>query len=136
MKRMIITLLGLAAFVAPMTASAEQIYGNGNGYGDAASGVIDSVNGGAVTLQNGQTVFLKDGTQIGPSGQRLQAGERIRVRGYDAGNGNINAQAIQILGDGGYGYGNHNRYDGYGHRNRDEDRGDRRRDDRHDDDDD
>ncbi len=132
MKRTLTSLLGLAAVAALPLAASAQTYG----YGAGASGVISSVNGGAVTLRNGRTIFLKNGTPVLPNGQGLQAGERISVSGYDAGNGNVNAQQIRILGYGGnnnyggnnYGYpgqynngynnGNHN---GYGRNGRDTD---------------
>lgn len=106
MKRTITTLLALATVAAaPLAASADS-------YQHGASGIISSVNGGAVTLRSGQTIFLNGGTQISPSGQSLQAGERISVVGADAGDGNVNARAIRIFNNdggyanGGYGYGN------------------------------
>lgn len=102
--------LGFAAALAalgtaPLAASAAPYYGY-NG-GARISGTIASVDGGAVHLQNGRTIFLKDGTVIAPSGQSLQSGERISVTGSNAGDGNINAQSITI---GGYGRGNYGNY--------------------------
>ncbi len=123
----------LAVTVAPMTASAAPIdwrglatgtYGQGNygqynnGGNERISGVIASVNGGAVTLRNGRTVFLKNYTSIAPNGQGLAAGERISVSGTDAGNGNINANAITIAStNGGYGNGGYGNNNGYGNGN-------------------
>ena len=132
MKRKLLSFFSLATIAAtPLAVSAQPYpyggYGTtyGYGYGARASGVIASVNGGAITLRNGRTIFLKNGTQIAPSGQGLAAGERISVRGYDAGNGNVNAQSIDILGYGGGTYGNRGN-DGYGRNDRD-DRYDRER---------
>lgn len=134
----------LAATVAlPLAASAApndwRGYGNGSygsngGYNGNSrlSGTIASVNGGAVTLQNGRTVFLKSDTNVNGGG--LSAGERIAVIGTDAGNGNINARTISILGNGynngGYSNGGYNNgdNDGYGRSNEDnEGNGNRRR---------
>jgi len=58
MKPIVTTLFALATVAAaPLAASAEYPYQQG------AAGIISSVNGGAVTLRNGRTIFLKDGTR-------------------------------------------------------------------------
>ena len=116
-------ILGLAAALAangaaPLAASAApndwRDYGGGR-----ISGTIASVDGGAVHLQNGRTIFLRNGTVIAPTGQSLQVGERISVNGSSAGNGNINAQSIAIAGYGNRGYGDNDdrRYDDDSRRN-------------------
>lgn len=150
MSKLALTAALAATFALPAAASAapndwrgygNAPYGNGGYYSNGSSrlsGVIARVDGGAVTLRNGRTVFLKNDTSI--AGGRLFAGERIAVIGTDAGNGNINARRISIVrdayNDGGYGYGNgydNGSYDNGGYdngrhrRNDDDDREDENR---------
>jgi hypothetical protein len=88
----------LALFLVAVPAIGfAQGYGPNNGYSQY-SGVISSIQGSALMLQNGKTVFLKNGTVIKPSGTHLQSGMRILVTGTRAGNGNINAGEIDIAG--------------------------------------
>ena len=85
-----------AAFVTPLAASA-QMYGYHNGgYRQLVGVQIIAVHGSALTLASGRTVFLHNGTVINPVGRRLHAGEIIDVRGYAVGNGNVNANVINI----------------------------------------
>jgi len=88
--------------------------GSGNGAYSQYSAVISSVQGSAIALQNGYTVFLKDGTVITPNGTRLEPGNRISVTGTSAGDGNINATRVDVVNDNVYngnGY-NNNGYNG------------------------
>lgn len=115
--------MAVAPFASPAQSAPNDWRGNGSGsgygnggYGNGSrlSGVIASVNGGSLKLQNGRTVFLKDTTSINPSGRSLQSGERITVYGLNAGDGNINAQSITIGGSGGYNNGGGYGSGGYG----------------------
>jgi len=67
--------------------------GGNNGY--SVTGRIVAVNNSNVTLQNGRTVFIKGNTSVNGN---LVVGERIAVTGTDAGDGNINATSINVLG--------------------------------------
>jgi multidrug efflux pump subunit AcrA (membrane-fusion protein) len=60
------------------------------------SGVISSVSNGALTMQDGRTVFLHNGTVINPTGTRLRRGMRITVSGSSSGNGNVNAREVDV----------------------------------------
>jgi hypothetical protein len=94
-------LLGAALLAAPIAGFAQ-----GYPYGDRDrphydqrdryTGVIAYVNGGAFKLRNGRTVFLHNGTVINPTGVRLQPGMRVSVFGRPAGDGNINANEVDI----------------------------------------
>jgi hypothetical protein len=94
----------IAALLAVPAISSAQGYGYGHrAYNDANrtfSGTISAVNGGALAMSNGRTVFLKNGTVINPTGTRLQPGMRISVVGSPAGDGNINASEVDISGNG------------------------------------
>jgi len=96
----------LAALVASPALTFAQPYGqnyNNNGnynnqHGSRQiSGIIQSVQGSSFTLDNGRTVFLKQGTIINPSGWRLKAGQQVNVTGWRAGNGAINATEVDIV---------------------------------------
>jgi hypothetical protein len=76
-------------------------YNNGS-YNGQYNGVISTVSSGALGLQDGKTIFLKNGTVINPSGTHFQPGMHISVSGTDAGNGNINATEIVVTGENGY----------------------------------
>jgi hypothetical protein len=104
MKRLHTLALALvAAFLPPLAAPAQP---NGMGMMDAGHhgffGRIASVNGSSFTLEDGRTVFLKQGTVINPTGRRLHAGQRVVVHGYPAGNGSINARVVNIVPRRGY----------------------------------
>lgn len=94
----------IAALLAAPAVSSAQGYGYGHRAYDNAnrtfSGTISAVNGGALAMSNGRTVFLKNGTVINPTGTRLQPGMRISVVGSPAGDGNINASEVDIAGNG------------------------------------
>jgi hypothetical protein len=95
MKKLPVLALGAAlALTAPLAASA-QMYGPPMHHGvrdfDAR---VASINGSAITLDDGKTVFLKQGTVING---RLHPGARIHVHGFRAGNGNTNAQTVTVL---------------------------------------
>jgi hypothetical protein len=87
-----------ASLVTPLAASAQP-YGGGmmmhHGDGRSASGRIASVQGSSFTLDNGRTVFLKNGTQI--NGGHLHPGAFVNVSGFGAGNHNINATVVTII---------------------------------------
>ena len=104
-SRIISGLVSAALLALPMIASAQ---GNPYGYGYShthngrgqMTGTIAAVNGGAIQLQNGRTVFLHNGTVINPTGTRLQPGMRVSIIGSPAGDGNINASEVDINGNG------------------------------------
>ena len=58
---------------------------------------IASVQGSSLTLDNGTTVFLRQGTVILPTGWRLHGGQFIRVIGQGNGRHRVNADRIVIL---------------------------------------
>jgi hypothetical protein len=96
----------LAALVASPALALAQGYGPnsyyGNGYYDRGaqrqlSGIIQSVQGSSFTLDDGRTVFLRQGTVINPTGWRLRPGMRVNVTGFRAGNGAINANEVDIV---------------------------------------
>jgi hypothetical protein len=60
-------------------------------------GVIASVQGSSVTLQDGRTLFLRQGTVINPTGRNLRAGQRITFSGQRDGRGRINATEIDVM---------------------------------------
>ncbi|MBV8223481.1 MAG: hypothetical protein JO293_08990 [Candidatus Eremiobacteraeota bacterium] len=71
-------------------------------------GVVSSMQGSSLTLQNGVTVFLHQGTVINPTGTTLQPGMQVRVLGGPGGNNAINANEVDVVGyanNGLYGYG-------------------------------
>jgi hypothetical protein len=59
--------------------------------------IIASVQGSSLTLENGATVFLHQGTVILPTGRPLHAGQWIRVVGQGDGHHRINADRIDII---------------------------------------
>lgn len=84
----------LAAASIPLASSA-QMYGHGM---KSDRGVIASVNGTNVRLEDGRTIFLHNGTVINPTGITLRAGQRISVMGTRGGRGAINANEIDVMG--------------------------------------
>ena len=110
-SRFAVGLLAAALLMAPIAVLAQNGYG-GNGYNNVqgqTSGVISAVNGSALLLQDGRTIFLHNGTVINPSGTRLQPGMQISVTGPSAGDGNVNANQINIANNGSNTYSNGNR---------------------------
>lgn len=104
-------LLVALLFALPSAAWAQGYRNIGIG---AENGVIASVNGGSIQLQNGRTVFMKQGTVINPTGTNLQPGMRVRVDGTAAGNGAVNASVIDVVGDWhGDSHGYYNSYGGH-----------------------
>lgn len=98
-----------AIAISPLAALADSSdYHGGNmagsydGANGRLSGIVASVHGGAVTLRNGRTIFLQNGTTIEPTGASIQPGERLSVSGFNAGDGNINARDISIYANSGY----------------------------------
>ena len=87
--------VAFAAAAIPLAASA-QMYGHGMVHSDR--GVIASVNGTNVRLEDGRTIFLHNGTVINPTGITLRAGQRISVMGSRGGRGAINANEIDVMG--------------------------------------
>jgi hypothetical protein len=96
MNRQAIALALGIAFVAPIAASAQPMMMHGGYHHRQTSGRIRSVQGSSFTMDNGRTVFLKNGTVINPRGVRLQAGQFVNVRGESAGDHNINAQVVDV----------------------------------------
>lgn len=103
-SRLAAGLLAAALLTMPLAAFAQRDRYNGsgvyNGNNGQTTGVIASVNGGALKMQDGRTIFLHNGTVINPSGTRLQSGMRISVTGPSAGDGNVNANQINVANNG------------------------------------
>ncbi len=91
-KRTVVFALAVASI--PLASSA-QMYGHGM---RSDRGVIASVNGTNVRLEDGRTIFLHNGTVINPTGVTLRAGQRISVMGSRGGHGAINANEIDVMG--------------------------------------
>src|ERR1019366_1331035 len=84
---------------------SNSTYNNGNSIN--TGGVIASTQGSSLTLQNGATVFLHQGTVINPTGTRLQPGMQVNIIGGSGGNNAINANEIDVVGNANNGaYGN------------------------------
>ena len=96
--RILIAALVLAAASAPLVGSAQP--GPYPHHWDHAnrstSGRIAAVSGGSFQLRSGQTVFLHQGTVINPTGITLQPGMMVAVNGSPAGDGNINADEVDV----------------------------------------
>ncbi len=98
-NRILIAALALAAASAPLAGSAQPYNSYHWNHGTrSASDRISSVNGSSFTLRDGQTVFLHQGTIINPTGLTLQPGMMVAVNGSPAGNGNINADEVDLAG--------------------------------------
>jgi hypothetical protein len=95
-------LIAASTLSIPVMASAQQ-YGMGQGNytpGERFTrreGMIASVQGSSVTLQDGRTLFLRQGTVINPTGRTLRAGQRITFSGQRDGRGRINATEIDVM---------------------------------------
>lgn len=112
LRALTFAIIASLALLAPLGASAQ--YNGSNGYNGnyqgqgqwrhrdrgARSGVISSVNGSSFTLQNGTTVFMRQGTVINPTGTTLQPGMRVRISGTRDGQGRINASQVSVMGQG------------------------------------
>jgi len=99
MKKHIALAVALAAsLVTPLAASAQPYGGGMMMHHDShrtATVRIASVQGSSFTLDNGRTVFLKQGTQI--NGGHIHPGAFVNVTGSGAGNHNINAAVVTIM---------------------------------------
>lgn len=112
MKRIAFALLACTMALAPFAASAQSTMGGGMGgptdnamggaLGHAELGTIQSVQGSSLTLTDGRTVFLHDGTVIHPRGTTLAPGMRIAVRGDRSGHRRFNASVVNVSGTRGY----------------------------------
>jgi hypothetical protein len=93
-----------AALLAAPIAGFAQGYNNGayHGHRTQTSGVISNVTSGAITLRSGQTIFLRNGTVINPTGAHLRPGMQISVTGTRTGNGNVNANEVDVAYHGHY----------------------------------
>jgi hypothetical protein len=94
--------LGLAATaLAPVAASAQWYAYPGAGYfhyaGRHLVGRVVAVNGSSFQLASGRVVFMHQGTVINPTGRPIRPGQRVSVNGRGAGNGNIDANVVNIL---------------------------------------
>jgi len=90
--------LVLTALIIGPSMAAAQPYQYNTNYNNARqiSGSITSVQGSSITLADGNTVFLHQGTVVNPPGTRLQAGMQITVTGVPSGNLRFNADQIEI----------------------------------------
>jgi hypothetical protein len=68
----------------------------------AEAGVVASVQGSSLTLQDGRHVFLHQGTVINPTGLTLAPGMHITIRGTRDGYKRFNANVIDRRGTVGY----------------------------------
>jgi hypothetical protein len=108
MNALKILALGLAAaVVSPVAASAQPWYNYpGQGYfhyaGRQLTGRVVAVNGSSFQLASGRVVFMHQGTVINPVGRPIRPGQRVMVRGRGAGNGNIDANVVNIMSYRGY----------------------------------
>jgi hypothetical protein len=115
-------LVAVATATAPLAASAAGFPWNGSQNGTwtnngnvRQTGVVASTQGSSLTLQNGETIFLHQGTVINPTGTTLQPGMQIQVIGGYGGNNAVNASEIDVVGNAyngaaPYGYGNPYQY--------------------------
>jgi hypothetical protein len=101
--------LGAILACAPAVAGAQDMSGGAMGGGmmpmgtrHAELGTIASVQGSSLTLADGRTVFLHQGTVIHPTGTTLQAGMRIAATGDRDGYKRFNASLIDLAGTRGY----------------------------------
>jgi len=95
MKRqaLIATLIGSAlAITMPFAASAQ------NGQYAARVGLVTDVQANQVTLDNGMTVYLHEGTIINPTGVTLYRGMRIRAMGMRQSHWRLDARRIDLMG--------------------------------------
>jgi len=87
----------------PLAASAEHDGNRGDGMQRGlgrTTGIISSVQGSSVTLQDGRTLFLRQGTIINPTGISLAPGMAVTFSGTRDGRGRLNASEIDIAGNG------------------------------------
>ncbi|HEY1726985.1 MAG TPA: hypothetical protein VGG22_01235 [Candidatus Baltobacteraceae bacterium] len=95
MKRhaLIATLMGSAlTLMMPFVASAQ------NGQYASRVGLITDVQANQVTLDNGMTVYLHEGTVINPTGVTLYRGMRVRVFGTRYSHWHLDARRVQLIG--------------------------------------
>jgi len=91
-------LLLTAALCAAPAAAGAQVMDRGGDRWDQShvSGVIATIQGSSVQLDNGRVVFLHHGTVINPTGTRLQVGMLIAVLGSPSSNDAIDANEIDV----------------------------------------
>jgi hypothetical protein len=105
MNRFALAALACAMIVTPLGASAQSMMGPGMVMGTmrhAELGTIQSVQGSSLTLGDGRTVFLHQGTVINPTGVQLAPGMRIAVRGDRDGYKRFSAGVVDVAGTPGY----------------------------------
>jgi hypothetical protein len=108
MNRSILATFALGAILAcaPAVAGAQGMGMSGGmmpmGTRHAELGTIASVQGSSLTMGDGRTVFLHQGTVIHPTGTTLQPGMRIAITGDRSGRGRFNAGLIDVAGTPGY----------------------------------
>jgi len=96
--------LGAILTCAPALAGAQNMSGGMMPMGShhAELGTITSVQGSSLTLGDGRTIFLHQGTVIHPTGTTLQPGMRIAATGDRDGYKRFNAGLIDVAGTSGY----------------------------------
>jgi len=103
MNRSTLATLALGAMIAFAPAAGAQDMGmmpmNAR---HAELGTIASVQGSSLTLGDGRTIFLHQGTVIHPTGTTLQPGMRIAATGDRDGYKRFNAGLIDVAGTAGY----------------------------------
>ena len=97
-REVVLGLLMTAALCgAPAAIGAQPMDRAGDRWDQShVTGVISTIQGSSVQLDNGRVVFLHHGTVINPTGTRLQVGMRIAVLGSPSSNDAIDANEIDI----------------------------------------
>jgi len=86
--------------LAPLAVSAQTMMAPVMRH--AELGTIQSVQGSSLTLNDGRTVFLHQGTVINPTGTTLAPGMRVAIRGDRDGYKRFNAGVVDVSGTPGY----------------------------------
>jgi len=94
--------IGAMLASAPAAVGAQDMGMMPMGARHAEIGTIASVQGSSVTLGDGRTIFLHQGTVIHPTGTSLQPGMRIAVTGDRDGYKRFNAGLVDLAGTPGY----------------------------------
>jgi hypothetical protein len=104
MNRSTLVTLALGAVLAsaPAAATAQSMGMMPMGAAHAEIGTVASVQGSSLTLGDGRTIFLHQGTVIHPTGTSLQPGMRIAATGHRDGYKRFNAGLIDLAGTKGY----------------------------------
>ena len=90
---LIATLMGSAlTLMMPFAASAR------NSQYVSRVGLITDVQANQVTLDNGMTIYLHEGTIINPTGVTLYRGMRVRALGMRQSHRRLDARRVDLIG--------------------------------------